>query len=454
MSEMFRVFPEFQPQPPPEGTERSTGGNIAELLRLGLGNPLIRGINRSIGMSVPGQAMQRLPQPGKLDAMQALLGADMMRDLNQSFAPEPAPLQNAAQPPSMWEALGDITRTQGPELGPQQQSSYTQLQVPQLPDLQPTTPPDFSGALGAIGPPISAQQVPKGERQARVLGGMAAGGLSAVQNVSGRAAGLGEVLAGLAAGGSAERAAIGGETRQAEQIAQRQESQRQRTLANVETMKAASLAAHDQHSADTYNNRAMMEAQLQFQTERFNIEQERFIALPGGYIIPKTGEFVSTVGKFGDTMDMLDWTQKLMDEAGSQTVTGAGQEFIIKNIPENLQLSTAAAISASSNDEMVRLAAAMMERQNRETMAAQVLMLHEGSGAGMTKEQTMAAQAALVDTLSTMIFENWTAELNGQPVIYDTLNHNLWLDQASMNPQLKTSAGQRGLIAGALGSAR
>ena len=69
----------------------------------------------------------------------------------------------------------------------------------------------------------------------------------------------------------------------------------------------------------------------------------------------------------------------------------------------------------------------------------------------MTEQQVMSAEAALVDILSTMIFENMAAEQNGQPPVYETLNHRLWVSQAKMNPQLRTSEGQEALISGALG---
>jgi hypothetical protein len=380
------------------------------------------------------------------------------RGVDALFGAREQPAQGQAGP-SVWEILGDISRAgapiQGPEQAPQAQGpmpGYGQLGMPQLPDLQPFIPPDFSAAREAIGGPIEAEEISRGDRLARVLGAAAAGGLSAERgSPAGRPATIGEILAGIGAGTGAESAAMSAEAQKSKEVAQQQELYRQRMLSNVESMQAAATAATDRASAEAYNTRAMQEAQLKFSVERFNIEQMRPMAVTGGYVIPATGEFVSTGSKLSDTLEVINWVQELIDKSGTQTAAGFGQELTIKNIPENLQLSTAAAIQASKDNGTVRLAAEMLKLQKRETEASHVLMLLEGSKAGMTKEQINGAQAALTDILSTMIFENWSAELQGKDVPYVTLNHKLWLSQAEQNPQLRTTAGQQALISRVLG---
>jgi hypothetical protein len=380
-------------------------------------------------------------------ALLGLIGINQLRGKQLSKpAPTPPSTRPRPQPPQAPQLPTEEVPT-GPAFAP-----VPGLQVPTLPPLQEAAPADFSKAIAALGQPVQPQEIGRGERVSRTFGGLAAGGLQAIQGApQGRAATLGEVLAGVGAGGAAERSALEAETRQLQAAAEAQNFQRRRDLSNLRTVETATEAARSQATAEAHNQRSLLETQLKLDVDQFNIEQTRPVSVPGGYVIPATGEFVSTANKLGDTIEVIKWLQEVQEKAGEQMVHTAAGELIINNIPENMQLPTAAAIQASTNDEAVRLAAEVLRRQNRETEAANVLMLHEGSEAGMTKEQILKAEGALVDILSTMIFDNWTSEMQGKPVPFETLNHRLWLSQAKANPQLRTTAGQQALIAGALG---
>ena len=470
MSQAFRI-----PEIPRAGNE-NVASQIANALGQGVGNPIIRDINTFLQRTQQGglplalaQGFNEIPEaaiaglaglPGaqatgrigtRLLAGQRgveALGFDQKQKKGQQ--PQQAPGSSAFQ------ILGDLSREQQQQgqrpAAPQGAQGARGLQVPQLPDLREAPPADFSQAISALGGPAEAQQVGGNERLSRTLGGLAAGGLEAVRGApQGRAATLGEVLAGIGAGGAATSAALGAENRQLQASTDAQNFQRQRDLSNIRTVETATEASRSQAATEAYNRRSLLETQLKLDVDQFNVEQNKPIAVTGGYIIPATMEFVSTASSLQDTFTVIEFAQKMMDEAATQTIHTAVGELIINNIPEGRQLTTAAAIQASTDNETVRLAAAILDQQGMETEATNVLQLHEGATGGMTDQQVKSATAALVNVLSTMIFENWTAELNGQPPVYETLNHNMWLSQAKANPALRTSEGQRALISGALG---
>jgi hypothetical protein len=146
--------------------------------------------------------------------------------------------------------FGTPTREQG-------QGGRTQFDLGEIPQIGPipaprqAQAPDFSGAVAALGaPPTEPQRIEQSEKLARFLGAAAGGSLAG--GGPGRAANVGETLAGAGAGGAGSIARVAKEERD--------------------------RVSEFNQRRDTFNARAadiqLRAARAKSETERFNLAQE------------------------------------------------------------------------------------------------------------------------------------------------------------------------------------
>jgi hypothetical protein len=415
MADLFRV--------PELGQFQDPGmmGQAANALSSRIINPDIRELNAYLGRSqeqgiIPalGRSLERAP----MDVIQGLANLPGVQPLVQalftgtgSAKEEPkAQPQGEGQDTSIWQALGDISRATGPQQEPQQaqQTAFTPYQpigVPELPAYRGGSAADFSAAREALGPARSAQKLGKSERMGRTLGAGAAGGLRAAQNVTGRQAGLGEILAGIAAGTGGEVATMNAENRQFEEIAAQSAELRNRQLSSIAMTEEATRANKSQVEAQEYNRRGLMKLNLEMQVAMANASNSGLLALGEGTFADRaTGQIVRThqetaAEAFTAINAFVDATKKDNELTG----TVLSQQVMMENVERERRPAFMAAFLA------------LQEPATRNEFIAHMKTGDEQSQQLATRlEQVSSGNWAGDDAVSQNVLANATAYLAGQ----------------------------------------
>jgi hypothetical protein len=300
-------------------------------------------------------------------------------------------------------------------------SPYSPMNVPGLPPMIGGANPNFQSARDALGPARPAQKLGKSERMGRTLGAGAAGGLQAAQNVTGRQAGLGEILAGIAAGTGGEVAAMNAENRQLEELAASSAELRNRQLSSIAMTEEAAKANKSQAEAEEFNRRGLQEAGMKMQVGMHNASMMRIV--PGGngtFLDPRTGEVIST--EQGNLKEMLQ-TVILMSEVAKMegTLTGGvlSANLMMDNLTPERRPSALAAMMAIDQravvPEMIEYLKSS-EDDLKKDLADRVEQYMSGAFAG-DDDLSQMILTSLVSEIANVYQQDLTREPGSTPIL-------------------------------------
>ena len=326
-----------------------------------------------------------------------------------------APGEPQGQEADIAKLLGQIQGSQGAGQAPGEPSAApgpplpraNLLSAPELGPLRSGQAPDFQSALAALGPEVKAQQVGQGEALSRTFGGGAAGGLQAVQNApSGRAASLGEVIAGAGAGIAGARGNIGIENRQLEELARNNESLRKKQVSSIKIAEEAAVAEQSQASADAFNTRELQKAQMQLSVSAQNAQLLRPVPVADGIYLPGTGEFIKTKQQ---TFEEIFQSLLLIDEAykGTTERTGVvlGQSIVLDNLSPIMQKPVIQSFQAMSNPLVLDAFLETLKESGQEDLASNIKRVSEGK-LSSNSDESKAIAARGAETMAHMFLIN------------------------------------------------
>ncbi|KKN65227.1 hypothetical protein LCGC14_0484030 [marine sediment metagenome] len=290
---------------------------------------------------------------------------------------------------------------QAPQQAPQQtqpsRPGFQPVQVPDLPALQRGVPPDFSAAREALGSPPPAQEIKQSERLSRTLGGLAAGGLEAVRGApAGRAATLGEILAGIGAGGARASAQLGQENRTLELLAQQSSQQHQKQISAIALAEEAAKAENSTEEARAFNQRAVQEIQMGFQADLANAQMKQLQPLGNGaFYDPISGEFgqtrTETAREVLQGLILMDQVSKSQFEL---TGTALGKQVLFGNLSPGKRPYIAAAIQAINTRTLLPSILELLAANGEKDLAGRVKQLSQGiPGTSDEQDQVVASNA-------------------------------------------------------------
>ncbi len=335
-----------------------------------LGQELMGGLDQKIGALGTGAKNVAGVGVGLLAGERGKRGLTSAFDAAFGEDPPPlGPLANAAQPGPA-EALAPTaipTPAAPPGAGP------FELPDLDLPPLRPGPVPDFSAAREALGEPPELQQVDMSEQLGRLFGGQAGGGLAALQNApSGRAATLGEVIAGIGSGGGAAAAQTGAENRALMQAHQEQVARQQAQESRIAIAEEASRIDIESEEGRQYAERSMVEAQHKIQQAVVNHQASLPIPMSGGYWDTGQGKFVPTASTYDTVLKNIQGLSDMFEKAGARPVQFAGHHMVRVGLQAGEQHAADIVTLGGQRPEMMVLIADVMEQQGFEVLADQV----------------------------------------------------------------------------------